>query len=151
MKPRFLIVDDESSIRSVLAEILRTEGYRVDAVESGEKCLERVDRQSYDVIMLDVWLPGMDGLATLERLRASHVEAQIVVISGDGNIESAVRAIKLGAFDFVEKPLSRDKTLLVARNAVRQRFLEVENRELRGPHRQTHRNGWRKCCYEQFA
>jgi len=131
MKPRFLIVDDEFSVRSVLAEILRTEGYRVDAVESGEKCLERVDRQSYDVIMLDVWLPGMDGLATLERLRASHVEAQIVVISGDGNIESAVRAIKLGAFDFVEKPLSRDKTLLVARNAVRQRFLEVENRELR--------------------
>ena len=131
MKPRFLIVDDESSLRSALAEILRREGYRVDAVESGEECIEKVGRRSYDVIMLDVWLPGMDGLATLEKLRASHVEAQIVVISGDGNIESAVRAIKLGAFDFVEKPLSSDKTLLVARNAVRQRHLEIENRELR--------------------
>ena len=77
MKPRFLIVDDDPSLRSALAEILRRDGYRADAVESGEECIEKVGRRSYDVIMLDVWLPGMDGLATLEKLRASHVEAQI--------------------------------------------------------------------------
>ena len=81
--------------------------------------------------MLDVWLPGMDGLATLARLRERQVDSQVVLISGHGNIESAVRAIKLGAFDFVEKPLSLDKTVLVVRNALRQRRLEDENRALR--------------------
>ena len=78
-------------------------------------------RSSYDVIVLDVWLPGIDGLATLQRLRERQVDAQVVMISGHGNIESAVRAIKMGAFDFVEKPLSLEKTVLVVRNAVRQR------------------------------
>ena len=81
--------------------------------------------------MLDVWLPGIDGLATLERLRERGVDAEVVIISGHGNIESAVRAIKMGAFDFVEKPLSLDKTVLVVRNALRQRHLEAENRALR--------------------
>jgi two-component system, NtrC family, nitrogen regulation response regulator NtrX len=81
--------------------------------------------------VLDVWLPGMDGLATLARLRERQVDAQIVLISGHGNIESAVRAIKMGAFDFVEKPLSLDKTVLVIRNALHQRRLEAENRALR--------------------
>jgi two-component system nitrogen regulation response regulator NtrX len=85
----------------------------------------------YDVIVLDIWLPGMDGLATLSRLRERRVDAPVVMISGHGNIESAVRAIKMGAFDFVEKPLSLDKTVLVVGNAVRQRRLEAENRALR--------------------
>jgi two-component system nitrogen regulation response regulator NtrX len=84
-----------------------------------------------DLIVLDVWLPGMDGLATLARLRERQIDAQVVLISGHGNIESAVRAIKMGAFDFVEKPLSLEKTVLVIRNALRQRRLEAENRALR--------------------
>ena len=83
---------------------------------------------AYDVIVLDVWLPGVDGLVTLQRLRERRVDAQVVMISGHGNIESAVRAIKMGAFDFVEKPLSLEKTVLVVRNALRQRDLEAENR-----------------------
>ena len=87
--------------------------------------------QVYDVIVLDIWLPGLDGLATLGKLRERRVDSQVIVISGHGNIESAVRAIKMGAFDFVEKPLSLDKTVLVARNALRQRRLEAENRALR--------------------
>ena len=111
--------------------VLRDEGYDVDAVETGEACLERVDARAYDVIVLDIWLPGMDGLATLQRLRERQVDAQVVMISGHGNIESAVRAIKMGAFDFVEKPLSLEKTVLVVRNALRQRDLEAENRALR--------------------
>ncbi len=98
---------------------------------SGEACLERLTRAAVDLVVLDVWLPGMDGLATLQRLRERQVDAQVVLISGHGNIESAVRAIKLGAFDFVEKPLSLDKTVLVVRNALRQRRLEDENRALR--------------------
>src|SRR3954463_7553231 len=88
-------------------------------------------RGPVDLVVLDVWLPGMDGLETLARLRERQVDAQVVLISGPGNIESAVRAIKLGAFDFVEKPLSLDKTVLVVRNALRQRRLEAENRALR--------------------
>ena len=126
-----LIVDDEPGVRSALAGVLRDEGYDVDAVETGEACLERLVSRSYDVVLLDVWLPGMDGLATLARMRERDIDAQVVVISGHGSVESAVRAIKMGAFDFVEKPLSLEKTVLVVRNALRQRRLEVENRALR--------------------
>jgi two-component system, NtrC family, nitrogen regulation response regulator NtrX len=129
--PSILIVDDEPGVRSALGGVLRDEGYEVDAVDSGEACLERLTRQVYDVVVLDIWLPGMDGLATLTRMRERQVDVQVVVISGHGNIESAVRAIKMGAFDFVEKPLSLEKTVLVVRNAMRQRRLEAENQALR--------------------
>jgi two-component system nitrogen regulation response regulator NtrX len=129
--PSILIVDDEPGVRSALGGVLRDEGYEVDAVDSGEACLERLLRQAYDVVVLDVWLPGMDGLATLSRMRERQIEAQVVIISGHGSVESAVRAIKMGAFDFVEKPLSLDKTVLVVRNALRQRRLEAENLALR--------------------
>src|SRR6186997_1392226 len=131
MKPTILIVDDEPGVRSSLSGVLKDEGYSVEAVASGEACLERVTRGAVDLIVLDVWLPGMDGLATLARLRERQVDSQVVLISGHGNIESAVRAIKLGAFDFVEKPLSLEKTVLVIRNALRQRRLEAENQALR--------------------
>src|SRR6202158_2683895 len=131
MKPTILIVDDEPGVRTALTGVLRDEGYEVESVPSGEACLERVTRGSIDLIVLDVWLAGMDGLATVPRLRERQVDAQIVLISGHGNIESAVRAIKAGAFDFVEKPLSLDKTVLVVRTALRQRRLEAENRALR--------------------
>ena len=131
MKPTILVVDDEPGVRSALSGVLRDEGYSVEAVSSGEQCLERLTRGAVDLVLLDVWLPGMDGLATLARLRERQVDSQVVLISGHGNIESAVRAIKLGAFDFVEKPLSLDKTVLVIRNALHQRRLEQENQALR--------------------
>src|SRR3954471_9108162 len=131
MKPTVLVVDDEAGVRSALSGVLRDEGYTVEAVDSSEACLDRVLRAPYDVIVLDIWLPGIDGLATLARLRERRVDAPVVMISGHGNIESAVRAIKMGAFDFVEKPLSLEKTVLVVGNAVRQRQLEAENRALR--------------------
>src|SRR5689334_20825878 len=131
MKSTVLVVDDEAGVRSALSGVLRDEGYAVDVVDSGEACLDRVSRSPYDVIVLDIWLPGIDGLATLARLRERRVDAPVVMISGHGNIESAVRAIKMGAFDFVEKPLSLEKTVLVIRNALRQRRLEAENRALR--------------------
>jgi two-component system nitrogen regulation response regulator NtrX len=131
VKPTILIVDDEPGVRSSLSGVLRDEGYTVESVPSGEDCLDRLTRGPVDLIVLDVWLPGIDGLATLARLRERQVDAQVVLISGHGNIESAVRAIKMGAFDFVEKPLSLEKTVLVVRNALRQRKLEAENRALR--------------------
>ena len=126
-----LIVDDEAGVRASLGAVLRDEGYAVDVVDSGEAALEQVTRRAYDLILLDIWLPGLDGLATLERLRERRAESQVIMISGHASVEAAVRATKLGAFDFIEKPLSIDKTVLAVRNALRQRRLEVENRALR--------------------
>ena len=131
MKAAILVVDDEPGVRAALTGVLRDEGYDVDAVESGEACLDRLTRSAYDVILLDIWLPGIDGLTTLQRLRDRQVDAAVVMISGHGNIESAVKAIKIGAFDFIEKPLSLDKTVLAVGHALRQQRLEVENRALR--------------------
>src|SRR5262245_61029784 len=126
-----LVVDDEAGVRASLSGVLRDEGYTVEAVESGEVALDRVNGRSYDVILLDIWLPGMDGLATLEQLRDRRIAAEVIMISGHASVEAAVRATKLGAFDFIEKPLALEKTVLAVRNALRQRQLEVENQALR--------------------
>jgi len=131
MPASILIVDDESGIRESLGALLRDEGYQVQAVSSGEECLEEVEQRSYDLILLDVWLPKIDGLETLERLQQREGAPMVVMISGHANIETAVRATKLGAFDFVEKPLSLSKMTLVVRNALDYVRLENENRRLR--------------------
>jgi len=129
--PAILIVDDEAGVRSSLAGVLRDEGYDVTAVDSGEACLEQIGAARYALVLLDVWLPGIDGIVTLERLRERHADVPVIMISGHASIESAVRATKLGAFDFIEKPLSLEKTVLAVRNALRQHALELENRALR--------------------
>ena len=133
MKKRILIVDDEAGIRQSLAGVLEDEGYAVEAVESGEACLDVLARRPFHLVMLDVWLPHaqLDGLETLDRLRALETPPAVVMISGHGNIETAVRATKLGAFDFIEKPLSIEKTLLAVRHALEQQALASENQRLR--------------------
>ena len=128
---RILIVDDEAGVRSSLRGVLLDEGYEVELAESGEQCLEVYERKPCDAVLLDVWLPKMDGLETLSEMRQRGMDATVIMMSGHGNIETAVRATKLGAFDFVEKPLSLEKTMLVVRNALKQRFLEARNRMLR--------------------
>jgi two-component system nitrogen regulation response regulator NtrX len=138
MPHSILIVDDESGIRQSLSSILREEGYQVEAVASGEECLAAVEAKPVDVVLLDIWLPGIDGLATLERLHQSERPPMVVMISGHGNIETAVRATKLGAFDFVEKPMSLEKTILVVRNALEHLRLEEENRRLRAEIEHSH-------------
>src|SRR6201990_1885527 len=125
-----LIVDDERGIRDTLRAVLEDEGFVADAVSTGEDCLKALDKRSYGCILLDVWLPGIDGLETLKQLREAGSDAAVIIISGHGNIETAVRATKLGAFDFIEKPLSIEKTVLTVRNAVRQRQLERANAEM---------------------
>src|SRR5262245_59139085 len=127
---RILVVDDEPGVRTALEGILRDEGFDVATAASGEEGLERLARGEIDAVLLDVWLPGMDGIETLMELRERGVDAEVVMISGHGTIDTAVRATKLGAFDFVEKPLSLEKTLLVLRNALRQRRLLRRNRSL---------------------
>ncbi len=126
-----LIVDDEGGIRESLSAILMDEGYSVASVATGEECLERLEAASYDAILLDVWLPKLDGLETLERIQKMETPPAVVMISGHGNIETAVRATKLGAFDFIEKPLTLQKVVLVVRNAVEYARLESENKRLR--------------------
>src|SRR6266705_6591760 len=130
MSESILIVDDERGIRETLTAVLRDEGFAAEAVESGEECLQALGRRAYGCVLLDVWLPGIDGLETLRQIRDSNSDAAVVIISGHGNIETAVRATKLGAFDFIEKPLSIEKTMLTVRNALRQRQLERVNEEL---------------------
>ena len=125
-----LIVDDEPGIRETLSAVMKDEGFSVAAVASGEECLSASEQRAYGCILLDVWLPGIDGLETLQRLRAAGSESAVVIISGHGNVETAVRATKLGAFDFIEKPLSIEKTVLTVRNALRQRRLELINAEM---------------------
>jgi two-component system nitrogen regulation response regulator NtrX len=130
---RVLIVDDEPGIRDSLSGVLQDEGYACAAVESGEQCLEELARHVYDVVLLDVWLPGMDGLETLARVQEIPFSdrPEVVIISGHGTIETAVRATKLGAFDFLEKPLTIEKVTVVLNNAAQQRRLELELDRLR--------------------
>ncbi len=138
MAASILIVDDESGIRESLGALLRDEGYDVEAVACGEECLDRLKRRNFDLVLLDVWLNGMDGLDTLERMQEHGPAPMVVMISGHGNIETAVRATKLGAFDFIEKPLSVEKVVLVARNALEYLRLEEENRRLRAELEERH-------------
>ena len=126
-----LVVDDEAGIRESLTSILKDEGYQVDAVASGEEALARATSGDFDVVLLDVWLPGIDGLQTLSRIQAMQRPPAVIMISGHGTIETAVRATKLGAFDFIEKPLSLEKIVVLVRNALQQRRLAEENQLLR--------------------
>ncbi len=126
-----LVVDDEAGIRDSLRGVLEDEGYKVSLAATGEACLEMVDKNHYDVVLLDIWLPGIDGLEVLERLKESDEAPEVVMISGHGSIETAVRATKLGAYDFLEKPLSIDKTLILVKNAADAGRLRSENVELK--------------------
>ena len=128
---KILIVDDESGVRDSLRGVLEDEGYTTAEADSGEACLESLEREKPDLILLDVWLPGIDGLETLQRVREMENPPEVLMVSGHGTIETAVRATKLGAYDFLEKPLSIDRTLILVKNAIDSRRLRVENRELK--------------------
>jgi two-component system nitrogen regulation response regulator NtrX len=126
-----LIVDDEISIRESLTGILQDEGFLPFSVESGEGAIERVSEEKPDLILLDIWMPGMDGMETLTRIRDIYPDQLVVMMSGHGTIETAVKATKLGAYDFIEKPLSLEKVLLSIQNATKVGQLVEENRELK--------------------
>ena len=131
--PRILIVDDEAGIRQSLSGVLEDEGFQVEAAETGEACLEILARSIFELVLLDIWLPGIDGLETLNRIQLIPQADRpvVVVISGHGTIETAVKATKSGAYDFLEKPLSIDRVLLVAKHALEHRRLRLENEQLR--------------------
>jgi two-component system, NtrC family, nitrogen regulation response regulator NtrX len=126
-----LIVDDEKGVQTSLRGILEDAGIDSQAVSSGEEALELLRKKQFPVVLLDIWLPGIDGLETLSKIRQISSDACVIMISGHGSIETAVRATKLGAFDFIEKPLSLDKTLLAVKNALHQYQIEEQNRQFR--------------------
>ncbi|MEO8370043.1 MAG: sigma-54 dependent transcriptional regulator [Candidatus Solibacter sp.] len=130
---RILVVDDEPGIRQSLSGVLEDEGYAVETAESGETCLEMLPGGSFELVLLDIWLPGIDGMEVLARIQEIAFEERpvVVVISGHGSVEAAVKATKLGAFDFLEKPLSIEKVTVVAKNALANRKLELENSRLK--------------------
>jgi two-component system nitrogen regulation response regulator NtrX len=131
MKPRILVIDDESAIRDSFKMILEYEGYEVLSAATGEEGIAQAEREAPDLIFLDVKMPGMDGLEVLQRLRHIVEVTPVVVISGHGTVSTAVEATKLGAFDFIEKPLERERVLVTVRNAVDSRRLRTENRSFR--------------------
>jgi two-component system nitrogen regulation response regulator NtrX len=126
-----LVVDDEASIRASLSGVLRDEGYQVLEADGGAAALACAAEHAPDAVLLDIWMPGMDGLETLTRLKASHPGLPVVIMSGHGTIETAVRATKLGALDFVEKPLTIEKVTLALQNALAHGRLQTENSRLR--------------------
>jgi two-component system nitrogen regulation response regulator NtrX len=129
---KILIVDDETGIRQSLEGVLADEGYETASVENGEECLKLLRRETgFEVVLLDIWLPGIDGLETLGKIRELDNPPEVIMISGHGTIETAVRATKLGAYDFLEKPLSIDKTLILVKNAIESKKLRHENVDLK--------------------
>jgi two-component system nitrogen regulation response regulator NtrX len=128
--PRILIIDDEPAIRKTLSTILEDEGHKTSTCESGEEGIALFAREEFDLVLLDLWLPGIDGLGVLERLRGAG-GTPVIVISGHGSVDSAVRATRLGAYDFLEKPLSLERVLLTVNHAISDRKLREQVRDLR--------------------
>ncbi|HUQ91462.1 MAG TPA: sigma-54 dependent transcriptional regulator [Bryobacteraceae bacterium] len=130
---RVLVVDDEPGIRQSLKGVLEDEGYEVSTVETAEECLPELAQHPYDIVLMDIWLPGMDGLEALLRIQEMPLDDRptVVMISGHGTIETAVKATKLGAFDFLEKPLTIQKITVTVKNAIQHRRLEIEVQRLK--------------------
>ncbi|MBF0338172.1 MAG: sigma-54-dependent Fis family transcriptional regulator [Nitrospirae bacterium] len=126
-----LIIDDEQGIRETLSEIFEDEGFSVVTLSSGEEGIEFVGKNTPDVIFLDLWLPGMDGIETLEEIKRINPYIPVIIISGHGKIEQAVKSTKMGAYDFIEKPLSLERVLLSAKRAIERKELLLQNESLR--------------------
>ena len=131
MFPTVLIVDDEPSILQTLSGLLSDEGFEVSTAVNGYEALKIIDTESPDLVLLDIWMPGIDGIETLKEIKQDNPHIQVIIITGHGTIETAVKATKLGAFDLIEKPLSIDKVIVAINNALNFRRLEEENRYLR--------------------
>lgn len=131
MGKQILVVDDEERVRQSLNGVLEDEGFQVSEAKEGGQALKQIENDPPDLVLLDIWMPGMDGIETLERIKSLNPSLPVIMISGHANIQLAVKATKLGAFDFIEKPLSLDKVLLTVNNALMVSKLEQENRALR--------------------
>jgi two-component system nitrogen regulation response regulator NtrX len=131
MFPTILVVDDETTISQSLSGILSDEGYETLTASNGYEALKLIESEAPDLVLLDIWMPGMDGIETLKEIKRTNPFLQVIIISGHGTIETAVKATKLGAYDFIEKPLSIEKVIVTINNALNFRRLEEENLFLR--------------------
>ncbi len=129
--PRILIIDDEPAIRMALKEILEYESFEVKEAEDGAAALKMVEKESFDLIFCDIKMPHMDGIEVLSKLKEKGIETPVVIITGHGNVETAVDALKKGAYDFIQKPLDLNRILVTVRNASNQHTLEKETKTLR--------------------
>lgn len=132
MSDHILIVDDEKGILDVLSAVLDDEGYAITTAENGSAALKKIKDNTPSVVLLDVWLPDIDGLEVLKEIRDAYPGVAVIVMSGHGTIETAVRATKLGAYDYIEKPLSMERVHLIIKHAINQQRLELENVQLKG-------------------
>jgi DNA-binding NtrC family response regulator len=130
MKGRVLVVDDEKSIRSTLRNVLQYEQYAVAEASTGPQALEILETDTFDAVLLDIKMPGMDGMEVLRKIKETDPDLPVIMISGHGTIQTAVEATKIGAFDFLEKPPDRDRILLTIRNAIKNRMLFEEKASL---------------------
>lgn len=126
-----LIIDDEAAIRSTLKEILEYEDYKVDEAENGKEGLDKASAKRYDIIFCDIKMPGMDGIETLEKMQLKGIDSPVIMISGHGTVETAVEALKKGAYDFIEKPLDLNRILVTLRNATDTQALVQETKTLK--------------------
>ncbi len=126
-----LVVDDEKEIRDALSGVLRDEGFDVEVAGSAEEALRKIDARIPELVLLDIWLPGMDGIGALKEVQGAFPDLPVIMISGHANIETAVKTTKLGAYDFIEKPLSLDKVILTVEHALEHKRLTEENKALR--------------------
>lgn len=132
MPDHILIVDDEKGILSALSGVLEDEGYTVATAEAGGEALKKIENDTPSIVLLDIWLPDIDGLEVLKEIRNTHKGIIVIVMSGHGTIETAVKATKLGAYDYIEKPLSMERVTLLIKHAIQQQRLELENVQLKG-------------------
>src|SRR5215471_3315119 len=130
-KAQLLLVDDDANTLASLSRAFRLAGHEATVCDNATKAMELAKSQRFDLILSDVVMPGKDGLSLLEELKAQGVNSPVVMMSGQAHIDMAVRATKLGALDFLEKPISTDKLLLTVENALKLQRLESENRQLR--------------------
>lgn len=126
-----MIIDDERAIRNSLSEILSDEGYTVEVAEDGPTAIEMAEKERYDVILCDIKMPNMEGTEVLEKLRKDGIDSAIIMISGHGDIETAVECIKKGAFDFIQKPLDLNRILITIKNATERTQIITENTNLK--------------------
>jgi len=131
IKDKILVIDDETGIRSSLKGILEDENFTVKTADTGEKGLDILRGENFDLVLLDIWLPKLKGIEVLEKIKKIEENTQVIMITGHGSVEAAVKATKLGAFDFLEKPLSLEKVIVTVKNALKHRKLQEENIQLK--------------------
>jgi DNA-binding NtrC family response regulator len=142
LKAKVLLVDDEEDFLSTLAERLEARGLKVNAVTSGEEAVAKVDEQSFDLIVLDLAMPGIDGLETLKRIKAKQPEAEIIILSGQGSIKTSIEAMKLGADDFLQKPVNITELLDKISEAKDKRLLVLESKSVKEIEKILKTKGW---------